>query len=83
MQLHNRGTEDGKAALDANAGDTGDLGSIPGGGNGNPFRYSCLEKPMDRGASLATVHGSEVSVSTEGLMLSLYPLNEVVIHVFF
>ena len=22
----------------------------PGGGNGNPFQYSCLEKPMDRGA---------------------------------
>ena len=21
----------------------------PGGGNGNPLQYSCLEKPMDRG----------------------------------
>ena len=34
----------------------GDLGSIPGlgtssgEGNGNPFQYSCLENPMDRGA---------------------------------
>ena len=30
-----------------------DLGSgrCPGGGNGNPFQYSCLENPMDR------VHG--------------------------
>ena len=22
----------------------------PGEGNGNPFQYSCLENPMDRGA---------------------------------
>ena len=29
----------------------------PGGGNGNPFQYSCLENPMDRGAWRATVHG--------------------------
>ena len=41
----------------------GDLGSIPGSvrspgeGNGNPFQYSCLENPMDRGAWRATVHG--------------------------
>ena len=45
-----------------NAGATGDTGSIPGsgrspgGGNGNPLRYSCLENPMDRGAWWATVH---------------------------
>ena len=49
--------------LPANAGATGDLGSIPGlerspgGENGNPLQYSCLEKPMDRGAWQATVHG--------------------------
>ena len=49
--------------LPANAGATGDLGSIagsgrsPGGGNGNPLQYSCLENPMDRGAWLATAHG--------------------------
>ena len=24
---------------------------------GNPLQYSCLENPMDRGASWATVHG--------------------------
>ena len=29
----------------------------PGGGNGNPLQSSCLEKPMDRGAWQATVHG--------------------------
>ena len=28
-----------------------DLGvrKIPGGGNGNPLQYSCLENPIDRG----------------------------------
>ena len=26
------------------------LGRPPGGGNGNPLQYSCLENPMDRGA---------------------------------
>ena len=47
----------------ANAGDTRDLGLIPGlgrspgGGHGNPLQYSCLENPMDRGAWRATVHG--------------------------
>ena len=43
----------------ANAGDIRDMGSIPGseGGHGNPFQYSCLENPMDRGAWWATVHG--------------------------
>ena len=30
---------------------------ICGEGNGNPFQYSCLENPMDRGAWQATVHG--------------------------
>ena len=34
-----------------NAGDLGsipELGRSPGGGNGNPLQYSCLENPMDR-----------------------------------
>ena len=41
----------------------GDPGSFPGFGrfprkrNGNPLQYTCLEKPMDTGASQATVHG--------------------------
>ena len=40
----------------------GDSGSIPGSGrslgdgNGNPLQYSCLEKPMDRGAWWAIDH---------------------------
>ena len=28
----------------------------PGGGYGNPLQYSCLEKSMNRGTWLATVH---------------------------
>ena len=35
--------------LPANAGDIRDMGSIPGGGHGNPLECSCLENPMDRG----------------------------------
>ena len=44
-----------------NAGDTGDVGSIPGsgespgGGHGNPLQYSCLENAVDRGAWWALV----------------------------
>ena len=44
----------------ANAGNPSsipELGISPGGGNGNPLRCSCLENPMDRGASQATVQG--------------------------
>ena len=44
----------------ANAGDSGLIpgsGRSPGKGNGNPFQYSCLGNPMDRGAWQATVHG--------------------------
>jgi len=28
-----------------------------GKGNGDPLQYPCFEKPMDRGAWWATVHG--------------------------
>ena len=34
------------------------LGISPGGGNGNPLQYSCLENSMDRGAWQASVHGA-------------------------
>ena len=49
--------------LPVNAGDVRDMNSIPGlerspgGQNGNPLQYSCLENPMDRGAWQSTVHG--------------------------
>ena len=57
----------------ANAGDTRDVGSIPGSGrspgvgNGNLLQYSCLEYSMDRGAWWATVRGvakSQTQLST-------------------
>ena len=32
-------------------------GRSPGGGNGNPLQYSCLENSTDREAWWATVHG--------------------------
>ena len=53
--------------LPAKAGDAGEVGSIPGsgrspgGGQGNPLKYSCLENPMDRGTCQATVHGAAKS----------------------
>ena len=56
-----------------NAGDTRDLGSIPGsersprGGHGNPFQYSCLENPMERRAGQAIVQGVAKSDMTEQL----------------
>ena len=46
-----------------NIGDARDVGSIPGlvrspgGGNGKPLQYSCLENSMDRGAWQAAVDG--------------------------
>ena len=46
----------------ANAGDMGDLGSVPGSGrspgegHGNPLQYSDLENPVYRGAWRAGVH---------------------------
>ena len=53
----------GGKELACKAGDTGVMGLIlrlgrsPGGGNGNPLLYSCLENPMDREAWWAIVHG--------------------------
>ena len=50
-------------SLPVNAGDTRDVGSIPGVerslgvGNGNPLQHSCLKSFTDRGALQAMVHG--------------------------
>ena len=49
--------------LPANAGDTREVGLMPGLGrssgeeNGNPLQYPCLENSMDRGAWWAIVYG--------------------------
>ena len=51
----------------ANARDTASvsgLGRSPGEGNGNPFQYSYLENPMDRGNWTATVHGVAKELDT-------------------
>ena len=44
----------------ANAGDVDlipRLGRSPGGGNGSPFQYSCLENPTGRGVWQTIVQG--------------------------
>ena len=64
MQVFQRGFPGGTVVknLPVNAGDIGDVGSIPGlgrspgEGNDYPLHYSCLENFMDRGAWQATVH---------------------------
>ena len=61
------GDSDGKES----ASNVEDAGSIPGwerspgGGNGNPLQYSCLENSRNRGVWWATVHG--VAKSRTGL----------------
>ena len=77
--VHGWGQEQGSGGTvvnnpPANAGDAGDMGSIPwsgsspGGGNCNPLQYSSLENPIDKGAWWATVHGKEPEM-TEGLSM--------------
>ena len=57
--------------LPANAEDPrdGDLipgsGRSPGGGNGYPLQYSCLENPKDRGVWWAAIHGVAESNTAE------------------
>ena len=55
----------------ANVGDVRNVSSFPelrrtpGGGQGTPLQYSCLENCMDRGAWWATVHRVAKSHTTE------------------
>ena len=54
---------DGKESA-CNAGDPCSVpgsGRSPGEGNGNPFQYPCLEKPMERGTWQAAVRGAAKS----------------------
>ena len=61
-QLHNWGGHGGSDDKESTFG-AGDLGSTPGsgrspgGGHGNPLKYSCLENSVDRGDWQVTVHG--------------------------
>ena len=75
----------------ATAGDAGDMGSIPGlgispgGGNGNPLQYSCLENSMDRGDWWAIVHGVTenwilflwLSIKSDPFPFKAYPIIDV------
>ena len=71
--------------LPANAEGTRDMGLIPGsgrspgGGNGNPLEYSCLENPMDRGTWQATVHKVTESDMTERIHTHIAPVVETMI----
>ena len=67
--------------LPANAGDVGSIpgsGRSPGGGNGNPLKYSCLGSLMDRGTWWAAVHRVAKKLATtehmqkSWLLLSIY-----------
>ena len=63
----------------AKAGDLRDADSIPGSGrspggrHGNPFHYSCLRHPVDRGAWWATVYSSESVSHSVSVRLSVTP----------
>ena len=62
LSIYLRGFPGGASGKDppANGGDIRDVGSIPGSGrspggeNGNPLQYSCLENTIDRGVWQAT-----------------------------
>ena len=61
----------------ANAGDTGDVGFIPGPGrspgegNGNPLQYSCQENPIDTGAWQTIVHEVAKSWTQMSILFSI------------
>ena len=67
------------------------MGSISGsgrsskGGHGNPFQYSCLENPMDRGAWWATYSpwGCKEEDMTEATWQALTPLQKEASHILF
>ena len=57
----------------------------PGGRHGNLLQYSCLEKPMNRGARWATVHGAAKSGTRpkqRSTHTRIVPLSTILIPVF-
>ena len=73
----------GKESI-CNAGDTGDMSSIPGlgrspgRGNGYPLQYSCLENSKDRGAWWATDYGVTESDTAEAIEHDCMPLKVII-----
>ena len=72
----------------AGAGDSGSIipgsGRSPGGGNGNPLQYSCLENPMDGGTWRPQSTGSQRAghnLATKPLVLSHYLLETMLLHI--
>ena len=60
----------GKEPIARDVRDAGSIpgsGRFPGGGNGKPLQYSCLENSMDRSAWQNTVHGVTEFDMTEQL----------------
>ena len=63
--------------------DTGSIpgsGRSPGGGNGNPLQYSCLENPIDRGPWQAADHEVAESDMTEHTCKHIF---KVILHLAF
>jgi len=50
------------------------LGRSPGEGKGNPFQYSCLGNPVDRGSWWAAVHEVTELDMTEQLLFTIPPI---------
>ena len=71
--------------MPTNAGDKGDMGSIPGSGrspgvgNGNALQYSCLEKSMDRGAWRTTIH--KITNNQKQLYTHTYTYIQLILYV--
>ena len=67
------GFPDGSVSKESacNAGDTGDLGSVPGLGrcpgerNGNPLQYSCLENPIRGAGGLQSMGSQSIGLDWE------------------
>ena len=73
--------------LPANAGATGDMHSVPGSGrspggrNGSPLQYSCLENSMDREAWRAAVYGVMKSWTRQRLITHAWQYIDISVQV--
>ena len=87
FSIPNKGFSDGSVVqnLPTNARDIGDTGLTflsgrsPGGGNGNPLQYPCLENHMDRGAWWAAAH--RVTKGWTRLSRHAYMINPILSYV--